>query len=86
MCAAFSWYKFPASDMLGDEGRKVLDAVVKVELVDASLTSMCPTFIDQILREDRYSIFDIFEAVSYFNEAICLKKRPIECVFNKKTK
>ena len=86
MCAAFSCYKFPASDMLGDEGRKALDAVVKVELVDVSWTSTFSTFTHQILREDRCSIFDIFEAVSYFNEAICLKKRPIECVLNKKTK
>lgn len=84
MCAAFSGHKFTASDILGDEGRKALDAVVKVELADT--TFVVPTFTEQILIEDRYSIFDIYEAVSYFDEAICLRKCPIECVFNKKTK
>ena len=84
MCAAFSCHKFTASDILGDEGRKALDAVVKVELADT--TFVAPTFTEQILMEDRYSIFDIYEAVSYFDEAICLRKCPIECVFNKKTK
>ena len=84
MCAAFSCHKFTASDILGDEGRKALDAVVKVELADT--TFVVPTFTEQILIEDRYSIFDIYEAVSYFDEAICLRKCPIECVFNKKTK
>ena len=83
MCAAFSGHKFTASDILGDEGRKALDAVVKVELADT--TFVVPTFTEQILIEDRYSIFDIYEAVSYFDEAICLRKCPIECVF-KKTK
>lgn len=84
MCAAFSGHKFTASDILGDEGRKALDAVVKVELADT--TFVVPTFTEQILIEDRYSIFYIYEAVSYFDEAICLRKCPIECVFNKKTK
>ena len=84
MCAAFSGHTFTASDILGDEGRKALDAVVKVELADT--TFVVPTFTEQILIEDRYSIFDIYEAVSYFDEAICLRKCPIECVFNKKTK
>ena len=84
MCAAFSCHKFTASDILGDEGRKALDAVVKVELADT--TFVVPTFTEQILIEDRYSIFDIYEAVSYFDEAICLRECPIECVFNKKTK
>ena len=84
MCAAFSGHKFTASDILGDEGRKALDAVVKVELADT--TFVVPTFTEQILIEDRYSIFDIYEAVSYFDEAICVRKCPIECVFNKKTK
>lgn len=83
MCAAFSGHKFTASDILGDEGRKALDAVVKVELADT--TFVVPTFTEQILIEDRYSIFDIYEAVSYFDEAICLRKCPIESVF-KKTK
>lgn len=84
MCAAFSGHKFTASDILGDEGRKALDAVVKVELADT--TFVVPTFTEQILIEDRYSIFEIYEAVSYFDEAICLRKCPIDCVFNKKTK
>ena len=84
MCAAFSGHKFTASDILGDEGRKALDAVVKVELADTMF--VVPTFTEQILIEDRYSIFDIYEAVSYFDEAICLRKCPIECVFNEKTK
>ena len=84
MCAAFSGHKFTASDILGDEGRKALDAVVKVELADTMF--VVPTFTEQILIEDRYSIFDIYEAVSYFDEAICLRKCPIECVFNKRTK
>ena len=89
MSTVFTSFKFPSSDMLGDEGRNALDAVVKVELADSSIDQWwsCAAFGGHPLQtEDRYSIFDIYEAVSYFDKAICVRKHPMECVFNNKTK